>query len=619
MILVFSGYNQRAVIAVIRTLESYRLDYGIIASDINDTIFRTRYRTKVKYTRRSTALNKNVFKDILAQIETKESMLIAPTTEYINRFVLKNRRFLEENNCIVPLVDYELYKKISDKESFATLCEQYGIATPPLCNCLDGFMEPVVAKPQKYVASDGKIYAPMFLLNKNEWEHFKNNYPIDDFVFQKYLDGGESFYLFFYFTRNGKVYTYSQKNIAQQPNGKSILLAVSSDYHMKKRLIGPYIRMFEEVGFRGIVMVEVRRKNGIDYMIEANPRLWGPLQLCCDAGYNFFEVLLTEYEMLHEKIKWGGTKKKTGYYWSGGVKGEITNSDDIFWHEGCKEEYDSNSDFYNCSDIFNREDTLELYKIERLKNLYLVGSKHSNYQILPDKLSEMVSANDLSIKSRYEKQRMDYILSKISLNKMNVLDIGCNTGFFTFTALSYGALNVRCYEGNRIHAEFVDMAAELLGMSAKIEVIPEYYLFCNGEAKYDIVFNLNVMHHIGDDYGDANDIRMAKNKMIEELNSLAVCCRYMIFQMGFNWKGNRNACLFDHGMKREVISFIKEGCCDTWDILAIGVAIEKNKCGIEYVDINEINIERNDSLGEFLNRPLFIMRSRLYGCSIMGD
>lgn len=50
MILIFSGFNPRAVLAFIRTLEKNNIsDYGIIANGICDRIFLTKYASKVIY------------------------------------------------------------------------------------------------------------------------------------------------------------------------------------------------------------------------------------------------------------------------------------------------------------------------------------------------------------------------------------------------------------------------------------------------------------------------------------------------------------------------------------------------------------------------------------------
>ena len=46
-IIIFSGFNQRAIIAFIRTLETHDIDYAIIAKSTDDEIFLTKYRNRV--------------------------------------------------------------------------------------------------------------------------------------------------------------------------------------------------------------------------------------------------------------------------------------------------------------------------------------------------------------------------------------------------------------------------------------------------------------------------------------------------------------------------------------------------------------------------------------------
>ena len=132
------------------------------------------------------------------------------------------------------------------------------------------------------------------------------------------------------------------------------------------------------------------------------------------------------------------------------------------------------------------------------------------------------------------------------------------------------------------------------------------------DRKYDLVLLLNVLHHVGDDYGDKELLMgKAKENIIKQLNSLAKIAGTLVFQMGFNWKGNIQQCLFENGTKEEMISFIKEGTKDYWRILKIGIAELKNGT-IEYCDLSKENICRWDHLGEFLNRPIFIMESLIF-------
>lgn len=255
---------------------------------------------------------------------------------------------------------------------------------------------------------------------------------------------------------------------------------------------------------------------------------------------------------------------------------------------------------------------MKMSEIEQLKNLYGNVSKHSNYQILSKRLSLLIGNSEIVVKTRFEEERLRYILKNIDIKNKTVLDIGGNTGFFTFELLDNGAKSIHYCEGNTSHAEFVALAAKILGVANKIEIINKYFSF-EDELKniaYDIVLLLNVLHHVGDDYGEkeiSND--RAKQVIIKQLNSFVGKTELLVFQLGFNWKGNRNLGLFKEGTKKEMIDFIIEGTKNNWDIIKIGIP-EKSDESVQYADINSINILRNDSLGEFLNRPLFIMKFR---------
>jgi SAM-dependent methyltransferase len=254
--------------------------------------------------------------------------------------------------------------------------------------------------------------------------------------------------------------------------------------------------------------------------------------------------------------------------------------------------------------------------ILQLKNMYRKKSKHSNYQILPKRLRRKIGTIDVNVKNNYEYERLEYILNKVDVKSKRILDIGGNTGFFTFEAIDNGASFVHYYEGNKTHAEFVRLASEVLDVRNKIKITDKYFPFDRKdkfeEDKYDIMFLLNVLHHIGDDYGnDKISEYMAKKVIISQLNGLSEITNILIFQLGFNWKGNRNICLFENGTKKELIDYILNGTKDNWKVTEIGIP-ELLQDEIKYCDLNNSNMERDDKLGEFLNRPIFIMESKRY-------
>lgn len=247
----------------------------------------------------------------------------------------------------------------------------------------------------------------------------------------------------------------------------------------------------------------------------------------------------------------------------------------------------------------------------KLIELHKKNTKHSNYQILPNALVNILDKTQLKIHSRHESERMIYFVSKVSFENKKILDIGANTGYFTFESIDAGASSVVVYEGNKNHAEFITEASKIV--SYPILAKPEYYAFEEDNTNYyDVVLLLNIVHHLGDDYGD-NSVNKenAKKQMLQCINKLSKNCEKMIFQMGFNWKGNRYDCLFDNGTKNEQIKFIEAGIESYWKIENIGVA-EKENGQIVYKDLTEKNIKRDDTLGEFLNRPIIILKSLCY-------
>lgn len=257
------------------------------------------------------------------------------------------------------------------------------------------------------------------------------------------------------------------------------------------------------------------------------------------------------------------------------------------------------------------EDSLLQKQKKELVDLYLKRSKHSQYQSLPLCLEDLLNESELEIRARYEKERWTYISEKVRIDGKRILDIGGNSGFFSFEAAQAGALCVDYYEGNKVHAEFVKKAAYLMGKNGQINVYNEYYDFREEERRYDVVFLLNVLHHVGDDYGNGIYRKEeAKNAIISELNSMAGTTDYLVYQMGFNWMGNIDKGLFENGTKMEMINYIKEGIKGYWKIKNIGIA-ELMQKKVVYKEVNRNNIERCDRLGEFLNRPIFILKSNV--------
>lgn len=607
-ITLFSGYNQRAILAFIRTLDKQNIDFSIIAKSNDDEIFLTKYSKNIIAQRCKKELDLIDIEICLNKVKKAkktDNLLIIPSTEAFNRFLLENRIFFENLNCKIPLVNKKTYELISDKLSFTELCKKNNINIPQNIECKFENI-PFIAKPKKYFSKNNEIHSPVLILNKADYKDFTKKYDLSDFYYQEYIEG-ESYYLLYYFSKNGEIIKFSQKNLIQQSEGKSIVASVPSTIH-DSFVSKKYENLFKELNFFGLIMIELRKSKDRFYMIEANPRFWGPSQLFVDAGLNFFEYFLQDNN-INITISDQNINKNAKYFWNGGFDKNI-----VYFSLNKTDFFNKYIDFFKY-EIYNRLDSIEIFKKEcckKLENNYLNISKHSNYQILTKNLRKYLPIEKLNIKSRSEEARLDYILKNIDVKNKSIIDIGANTGYFSFELLNQGAENVTCYEGNVEHSLFIQDSANILGQFNKIKIFNEYYDFENNTQKYDLMLLLNVLHHIGADYGDKMlNIGNAKNIIINHLNKCAMVTKQLVFQLGFNWKGDRNSCLFVNGEKRELIDYIKKGTIDYWNIQNIGVA--EDNCGIiQYKDLSEENILRQDSLGEFLNRPLFIMKSKIY-------
>lgn len=246
-----------------------------------------------------------------------------------------------------------------------------------------------------------------------------------------------------------------------------------------------------------------------------------------------------------------------------------------------------------------------------LLELYQAASKHSHYQVLPAALETLLRSEPVVVKPRHETARLAYVESRLNVSGLRAADIGGNTGFFSFELLDRGAREVDYYEGNQAHYDFVRACARQLGLSERLHTFNRYVTFQPDELPaVDCTVLLNVLHHLGDDFGQP-DITMeaARQNILGCLAALSRWSRLLVFQLGFNWKGDRRQPLFPHGTKSELIDFVAKGTALDWAIDSIGIA-EPRGNAVVFNELDHANIERDDALGEFLNRPIFVMRSR---------
>ncbi len=244
-----------------------------------------------------------------------------------------------------------------------------------------------------------------------------------------------------------------------------------------------------------------------------------------------------------------------------------------------------------------------------LRALYDAQSKHSSYQLIHPTLLPLLGDTAGLPAGKLEEQRQRFFERAVPMADRTVLDIGANTGYFSFAALQSGARRVRAQEGNAAHARFIDAAARELGVSQRLQVVPAYFDFePAADERFDVALCLNVVHHLGDDFGDsALTIAQARDQMLMAINAMTAWTRTLVLQVGFNWKGDRHRPLFDGGEKASLIEFVRAGTASHWKIDQIVVA--DPRFDGELTPVDAVNLPRNDAIGEFANRPLFVMRA----------
>lgn len=362
-IFALSGFNQRAVIALCRYARAQGVAVHVAARHAADPIFLTQHTDRVFTTRQAAALQVDELCGWISQLRRAhghERILLAPSTEYFNRFVLANRPALEQAGGLVPLVDQALYEAVSDKQAFGAMCRRHGIAVPAE-HVAPPTALPFVAKPIRYAAADGRQLKPHLILQAADWQRFTHQEQPADFYFQEFVHG-QSLYLLMHLPAGGPALTYSQENLVQQAQGGSIILARRSDFHLGEEA-ARYERMLRAEGFRGLVMVEVRRcaETGRCVMIEANPRMWGPMQFALDNGIDLFGAMLREFT--GEAPTPLAPRGVSGeyYFWSGGL---VPSSQPYAFHGYAPAQLLDDHARVAACDLFQRDDTRDLHRRE---------------------------------------------------------------------------------------------------------------------------------------------------------------------------------------------------------------------------------------------------------------
>ena len=373
---VLSGFNLRAVLAICRSFERSGAAYAVLARGDDDPILRTRYRRRVAAWIHPVRLDIPELLQAFGRARVKlgvDRLVLLPTAEYSNRLFLEHRARLEgEAATFLPLPDCDTYLAVSEKKRFSELCSARGIAIPR--EFPPGVPErfPFAAKPSAEFAADGKRCYPYLVHDDAGRRAFLQRERAGDYYFQEFV-GGRSYYLLFYFFRDGRVVSHCQRNGAQQPGGKSIVFAWTEPFPQPE-LQAQFATLFRDLGFHGLVMVELKGEPGGFRMIEANPRVWGPMQLAQDAGVDLIACYAEEYAQMRRAAP---HPRRRPYLWLGGfVQTRTAGASDV-WFAGGRRALWRDLARLPVHDIFLRPDSAGLFAHEILGSLRTLRPGHT--------------------------------------------------------------------------------------------------------------------------------------------------------------------------------------------------------------------------------------------------
>jgi hypothetical protein len=360
-LLIFSGSNDRAVITFCRYATNQNIEFYIVSNGENDLIYHSTYTNHIIASRPKNILNIEDIVDYvkIAKYKSKQNQLvILPSTEYLNRFLLEHVSLLNAQHVFIGLCTKEAYTIISDKYSFGKLCQKAKLRVPLEYNSKPDFF-PFVMKPKTYGLNLQKIHdKPALLYTELQYKNYIQNKQLSDYYYQEYIDGN-SYYLLYYISKHKTYTVYVQENLIQEKNGGSIILAKSTDLNCHQ-IADKYANLLIQNNFHGIIMIEVMERDGIFYTIEANPRFWGPSQLILDADMSLFDLFSFENNLINSLPKRIYQENKW-YFWSGGMVKGSTDIESIKRHNFNLDLFLANyADILN-AEVYLRNDTTNIY------------------------------------------------------------------------------------------------------------------------------------------------------------------------------------------------------------------------------------------------------------------
>ena len=347
--LIFSGHNDRAAIALCRYFELAGLNFAIVGHPEGDIIQRSRYANHVVLIRTDLTVTRNLFENTVKATHG-EPLFYCPTTEFINLQLLHNPEVISDLPIKLFLPPVDVYDRLTNKaSSTAFFGQEQGILVPRSYSFTQA-RAPCVFKPNENLFY-GRILYPLICKTESELHTALKECDQNMYTVQEYIEG-TSRYLCGFIDENDEATCFWQRNLGQQPGGKSIILA-KEETALSQSLLelqDILLSKLTSITFQGPFMIEIRFNSFGGYFIEINPRFWGPLQLTLDVCPNILANFSSMFETSSRRFVPRNSKRPAFYLWREGM--DATGMDALDEKETVVEALTNAQDW----DVFSRKD-----------------------------------------------------------------------------------------------------------------------------------------------------------------------------------------------------------------------------------------------------------------------
>jgi hypothetical protein len=292
-LIIWWATNTRAC-SVVATLALHNDINLVIVLDPNASPPTNQIQSKSKVIHRKfKELTRVEFEKIISEVEkhfNNKNSVLAPTSEYLMSVVSNWNKEKKFNNLVIPFNSRFTYDEISSK---IFLYESNLIPAknlPKIIKNEDARNSiPFFAKPKRNIV-EGINLKPFKVGTTRDLERYEE---LQQSYFAQSFIKGKSFYLCGYVNKQGHLITYIQKNLIQNGENATVILAYFSRSHRLAKHTEFLAEFIKKIDFRGPFMAEFKGSKNL--IIEINPRFWGPLLLDLRNGSKILREFFSDF------------------------------------------------------------------------------------------------------------------------------------------------------------------------------------------------------------------------------------------------------------------------------------------------------------------------------------